>query len=202
MHQPKQKPAWKPALAPLLALLLAGSAVATPPPWAPAHGYRHKYYDRGYYTDDVPVLLPWQRRGHEVPYISGGHCNREKIGALLGGVIGGAAGSQIGGGSGKTVATVAGTVIGYLVGQSIGRRMDALDQQCTGQTLEHMPDRVPVSWRDPDSGVAYTVTPVSTWRNPDGGYCREYTTRASIGGRSEQLYGQACRQPDGSWKRR
>ena len=202
MDQPYRKSAGKFARVPLLALLLAGSAMATPPPWAPAYGYRQKHHDYNYYADTAPVLLPWQRSGYAPPYISGGRCNRDKIGALLGGVIGGAAGSQIGGGSGKTVATVAGTVIGYLVGQSIGRYMDAIDQQCTGQALEYMPDQVPVSWRDPDNGMGYTVTPVNTWRNPDGRYCREYTTRATVGGSSEQLYGQACRQPDGSWQRR
>jgi surface antigen len=202
MHRLYRKATVMAALVPLLALLLTESAMGTPPPWAPAHGYRHKYSDPGYYDGPAPVPLPWLRRGYAAPYINSGRCNREKIGALLGGVIGGAAGSQIGGGTGKTVATVAGTVIGYLVGQSIGRQMDAVDQTCTGQTLEYMPDQVPVSWRDPDSGLDYTVTPVNTWRNPDGRYCREYTTRATIGGRSEQLYGQACRQPDGSWQRR
>ena len=30
--------------------------------------------------------------------------------------------------------------------------------------------------------------------------CREYRTVATIDGRSERLYGTACRQPDGSWR--
>ncbi len=32
------------------------------------------------------------------------------------------------------------------------------------------------------------------------GPCREYYTTARIGGREQQIYGQACRQEDGSWK--
>ena len=32
------------------------------------------------------------------------------------------------------------------------------------------------------------------------GPCREVITTATIAGREQQLYGQACRQPDGSWK--
>ena len=33
-----------------------------------------------------------------------------------------------------------------------------------------------------------------------GRYCREYTTEAVVGGRTKQVYGTACRQPDGSWQ--
>ncbi len=32
------------------------------------------------------------------------------------------------------------------------------------------------------------------------GPCREVITTATIAGREQQLYGQACRQPDGAWK--
>ncbi len=31
-------------------------------------------------------------------------------------------------------------------------------------------------------------------------YCREYYTRATIGGAYQQTYGRACMQPDGSWE--
>lgn len=34
----------------------------------------------------------------------------------------------------------------------------------------------------------------------DGRYCREYTTRANIGGRMQETYGTACMQADGSWE--
>jgi surface antigen len=185
-------------LAAMLVLLLATPAYATPPPWAPAHGYRNKHRD--YY--DYPPILPWHGHGYKNEYLRGGRCDRASLGAVLGGVVGGMAGSQIGKGSGRTAATIAGTVIGILVGRSIGQHMDALDQQCTGQTLEHAPDHATVRWQDPDNGTSYMVTPVRTFRHADGRYCREYTTTAAIGGRSQQLYGQACRQPDGSWVRR
>ncbi len=182
----------------LFVLLLATPALATPPPWAPAHGYRDKYRDH----HDYRPVLPWHRRGYRNDYVIGGRCNREALGAVLGGMLGGIAGSQIGKGSGNTAATIAGTVIGILVGRSIGRHMDDTDQQCTGQILEHAPDRATVRWYNPDSGTGYTVTPVTTWRHQDGRYCREYTTRATVGGQTREVYGQACRQPDGSWVRR
>jgi len=179
----------------LLALAIASPAPADPPPWAPAHGYRNKYPDHY----EQPLLLPWQGRNYASPYIRDGRCDRDTLGAVLGGVVGGVAGSQIGKGSGRTAATIAGTVIGILVGRSIGRSMNASDQQCTGQVLEYAPDQTSVYWRNPDNGTGYSVTPIDTWRNQDGRYCREYRTRAMIGGRSEQVYGRACRQADGSW---
>lgn len=30
-------------------------------------------------------------------------------------------------------------------------------------------------------------------------YCREYQTQAMVGGRLQEVYGQACLQPDGAW---
>ncbi len=187
----------------LLMLVTSGLAPADPPPWAPAYGYRgkHPQYDHdededrggGYY-------LPWLTRGYHSDYVGGGRCYREKLGAVLGGMVGGAVGSQIGDGKGRTVATLSGAIIGILVGQSIGRQMDEVDQNCTGQTLEYAPDHAQVSWRDPESGNFYTVTPVRTWPASGSRYCREYQTDAIIGGRRQQVYGTACRQPDGSWK--
>jgi surface antigen len=44
------------------------------------------------------------------------------------------------------------------------------------------------------------VTPTQTFQTQDGRYCREYTADARIGGRVQQTYGTACRQPDGSWQ--
>ena len=187
-----------------LVLLATGYALADPPPWAPAHGYRSKqqHYDRDEYEyREDRYYLPWLTRGYHSDYVGGGRCYREKLGAVLGGMIGGAAGSHVGHGDSRTVATITGVVIGILVGQSIGRHMDETDQNCTGQTLEYAPDHAPVSWRDPGSGNVYTVTPLATYPAPGSRYCREYQTDAIIGGRRQQMYGTACRQPDGSWQR-
>ena len=34
----------------------------------------------------------------------------------------------------------------------------------------------------------------------DGRYCREYTATAVVGGKTQNTYGTACRQPDGAWQ--
>ena len=50
-----------------------------------------------------------------------------------------------------------------------------------------------------DSGHSGSVTPIRTYQSA-GTYCREYQQTVIIGGKQEQSYGTACRQPDGSWK--
>ncbi|KPK40991.1 MAG: hypothetical protein AMJ69_00270 [Gammaproteobacteria bacterium SG8_47] len=55
------------------------------------------------------------------------------------------------------------------------------------------------TWRNPDTGNGYTVTPTKTYETA-AGPCREYTIDAIIGGSTEKIYGTAGRQADGSWK--
>ena len=174
---------------------------ADPPAWAPAHGYRakekqkykekYKYKaDKGYYE---PVNVP--------PFdIDVGHCNRAVLGSVLGGAAGAAIGSRVGSGDDRTVAIIGGTIIGILVGGTIGRYMDEIDQNCVGQALEHAEDGQSIRWNDPNQGTQYQVTPVKTYQSNTGRYCREYTTSSVIGGRVQETYGTACRQPDGSWQ--
>jgi surface antigen len=55
-----------------------------------------------------------------------------------------------------------------------------------------------IHWHD--SGAAGTVVTTRDGTSSDGRYCREFQQTVSIGGRSEQAYGTACQQPDGSWQ--
>jgi len=70
------------------ALVAPCLALATPPPWAPAHGWRKKH---------DPYYAGYSGRQYEADYgISRGNCNRDEIGAVLGGVAGGVIGAEIG----------------------------------------------------------------------------------------------------------
>ncbi len=53
---------------------------------------------------------------------------------------------------------------------------------------------------DPESGNYGTVTPIRDGSTSSGQYCREYQQTVTVGGRTQQAYGTACRQPDGQWK--
>lgn len=176
---------------------------ADPPPWAPAWGYRAKQkhknkrkfkarYERYDETEYVH-----RTRDYGIYYNT---CDRETVGTIVGGAIGGAAGSQFGKGDGQIAAAVAGTIIGVLVGKSVGRSMDQLDQNCTGQVLERAETNQTVNWQNPDTGARYSVTPTNTYESNDR-FCRDYQTRAVIGGRTETVTGTACREPDGSWRK-
>lgn len=185
------------------ALALGLPAAADPPPWAPAHGYRAKQanshgkkhknkYRQQSYIEDAAYVVPFG--------IAGGHCNREEIGALLGGAAGGYIGSQVAKGDARTATIIGGAILGVLIGGQIGRNMDDADHACVGQAMEYAEEGQTVAWVDPDSGTHYQVRPTSTRKSADGAYCREYQATAEIEGRQQHTYGTACRQPDGTWR--
>lgn len=123
----------------------------------------------------------------------------EPAGMVIGGVLGGVLGSNVGGGRGRTAAIIAGTLAGAAIGGAVGRSMDEVDRMKTATTLETVRTGVTSTWQNPDTGYEYAVTPTRTYETGTGP-CREYTIRAEIGGGTEQVYGTACRQADGSWR--
>ncbi|HWK48147.1 MAG TPA: RT0821/Lpp0805 family surface protein [Stellaceae bacterium] len=130
--------------------------------------------------------------------------NKTTGGALIGAAGGGLLGSQFGKGSGSVATTAIGVVLGGLLGSQIGASLDRADQaalnQSTQQALESAPTGRPIEWRNPDSGHYGEITPTRTYQEPSGTYCREYQQNVVIGGQSQQAFGTACRQPDGSWR--
>ena len=123
----------------------------------------------------------------------------EHVGMGVGGAIGGLLGAQVGGGTGQLAATAAGALIGAYLGGNVGRTMDEVDRNKTHRTLEGNPTGQTTSWRNPDSGNQYDVTPTRTYEE-GGRPCRDYTTEAWIEGRRETVRGTACREPDGTWR--
>lgn len=129
-----------------------------------------------------------------------GRCDHELMGKVLGGIAGAATGSQVGNGKGRIVAVISGTVAGLLIGGNIGKHMDSTDQNCIGQALEQGNAGQPITWDNPSTGGSYEVTPGNAATDSQGRYCREYTTNAKVGGQTQQVFGKACRQLDGSWQ--
>ena len=129
---------------------------------------------------------------------------KQGLGTLLGAVAGAAVGSQIGDGRGNVIATGVGTLIGAAIGNEIGRSLDRADQlamqHATQNSLESAPSGTTSTWHNPDSGNRGTVTPVETYQQSDGTYCREFQQTVTIGGETQEAYGTACRMPDGSWQ--
>jgi surface antigen len=124
---------------------------------------------------------------------------QEQAGMVIGGVLGGVLGQEVGRGSGRIAATIVGTLAGAAIGGAVGRSMDDTDRLKAAYALENVRTGVPSTWQNPDTGAHYSVVPTRTYETP-AGPCREYVIDAMIGGRVEQVYGTACRQPDGSWQ--
>ncbi len=125
--------------------------------------------------------------------------SKQDQGVVIGAVAGGLLGNQVGGGSGRVLATIAGAVIGGAIGGSVGKSMDETDRMKANAAFENVRSGASSTWVNPDTGYEYVVTPNNSYET-DSGPCREYTMDATIGGKTEQVYGTACRQPDGSWQ--
>lgn len=128
---------------------------------------------------------------------------KQAIGALGGAGLGGYAGSTIGSGRGRIVAAAIGAGLGAIAGGYVGKQLDDADKIKAGETcqraLESGRSGQAAQWRNPDSGNYGTITPQPAVQTPQG-YCREFQQTIVVGGKPQQGYGTACRQPDGSWK--
>ncbi len=129
---------------------------------------------------------------------------KEGLGTVLGGVAGAVAGAQLGKGTGRDIAIGVGAVLGALSGGEVGRSLDRADRLAMGRTtqraLETQPSGTTTTWRNPDTGNSGTVTPRPAVQTASGEQCREFQQTVTVGGRTEEAYGTACRQPDGTWK--
>jgi surface antigen len=168
-------------------LPLSRTAYAEPPSHAPAHGWRKKH-------DPYYMGYTGNKWSHDYGVISG-HCDRQAVGAVLGGATGAVIGGAASEGDG--VAILVGAVLGAVVGGAIGREMDRTDRACIGHALELAPENQRVGWTGAN-GVAYSVTPLKGFNN-NGRQCREYVTEFKSGKHKEKVKERACRNPDGTW---
>ena len=148
------------------------------------------------------------------------------FGTGLGAALGGLVGSQIGRGSGNTAATVTGVVLGGLVGNSIGQSYDNAQRGYAYSSYgrryaepavyyggAYEPNYVAPYAPAPQQVVYYAPAPryreiapayvtrgYVGVREDSAPYCREYTQRIVIGNQTQESYGTACLQPDGSWR--
>ena len=128
---------------------------------------------------------------------------KEGIGTLLGGVGGAVAGAQFGSGTGRLVGVAAGSLLGAFLGREAGKSLDKADVAYADQAASRAqvaPIGQQIAWSNPQTGNSGTVVPVRENRDAAGAYCREFQQTVVIAGRSEQAFGTACRQPDGTWK--
>lgn len=167
----------------LSCLLFAGVALADPPNHAPAHGWREKHdpYYAGHtgrkYKEDFGILS--------------GRCNRDAIGAVLGGVGGAVIGGQVAGRDDRVVGMVIGGVLGAVLGHAIGEELDNNDRACMGHALELGKTGVPVVWQHDRHHFRF----IPHGDAPHG--CR-YATLIMDDRKPKEVI--ACPNRDGEWK--
>jgi surface antigen len=174
----------------VLAVTAPRNSYADPPPWAPAHGKRKKGEDYTGYNGKK-----WKRDYGVLE----GRCNREAVGAVLGGIAGGAIGSQVGKEENRQIAIVIGTIAGAAIGAQIGRDLDEADRACIGHALELAGDKKRVTWKGADGRTTYRLTPVRGFEQ-DGAHCREFDLRAASGEHQETKRAKACPAGAGNWR--
>jgi surface antigen len=136
--------------------------------------------------------------------VGGTGISKQQAGTVLGAIGGGIIGSNVGKGKGQTAATIGGALLGAMAGGSIGESLDRADMMylnnSTQGALEGTTTGTVSRWINPDSGNSGTVTPTRTFQNSTGQYCREFSQAIVVGGQTQNAFGTACRQNDGSWK--
>jgi surface antigen len=133
-----------------------------------------------------------------------GQGDKQTGGTLVGAAAGGLLGAQFGSGTGKLVGTALGVLAGAYLGNQVGQSLDNADKAAMKQSTQYSLEATKVGhtskWSNPDSGNSGTITPTNTYQTPAGEYCREYQQTVTVGGKTEEAYGTACRQPDGTWR--
>lgn len=100
----------------LAATLAAPAAVANPPAYAPANGWR---------AQQQPYYTVYDRYGRIAGYDARrGSCNGDGVGAVLGAVGGGLIGGEVAKGDNQMIGILTGAAIGGLLGYQIGRSGD------------------------------------------------------------------------------
>ncbi|MGQ0429742.1 MAG: glycine zipper 2TM domain-containing protein [Gammaproteobacteria bacterium] len=171
--------------------IAAPAALADPPPHAPAHGWRKK--NDPYYVGYTGY------RWHDDYGISGGRCDRERVGTVLGAVVGGAIGASVADRDDRLIAILAGATIGAIIGREIGEDMDRNDHACFGHSLELLEDGRRVRWDGARAGLFWVLTPDRRFER-DGRVCRHFTLIREFNGRAFKKHGSACRFGDGDWR--
>ena len=192
-----------PIILAMAAVIGANPVFADRPDHAPAHGHHKKHHDHDRDDDDREYKKEkkYKKNKHykgktgavyvEDYGISAGRCNRDEIGAVIGGVAGAVIGRQVVDREDRVVGMVVGGVLGAVLGHTIGDRMDDRDRACMGHALELGRPGVPVEWKH--DGRHYHFTP----QGDVSGGCRNAVMTVDGRDRHNVL---ACPTGKGEWR--
>ncbi len=117
--------------------------------------------------------------------------------------FGAAGGALIGQAIGRNKeATLIGMAVGTMLGYIVGNEMDKFDRKELNQAYEFGTSGQTSTWKNPDSGNNYQVTPqpaYTTAAQPNRP-CRQAEILATIDGKTQKTYTTACRNSAGQWE--
>ena len=75
-------------------------------------------------------------------------------------------------------------------------------EKTLGRALEVNLSGTPLTWTNPDGNRRAEITPVRTYQDKAGRFCREYRKDVTTDGLMDSTVGLACRNDGGQWKTR
>ncbi len=96
-----------------------------------------------------------------------------------------------------------GTLFGALLASDVGAGIRGSDVPFARKAIEEAHATragARLEWRNPETGNAGSVTPIREGYAQNGAFCREYHQSLTVSGRTGQVLGISCRQPDGQWR--
>jgi surface antigen len=125
-------------------------------------------------------------------------------GAGAGAIIGGLIGAQFGGGIGTILYTIAGIAAGAAAGYTFGDSLLPSDRvafhENTRRAMANAGNGQVVSWTNPGTGVAGTITPTRSYYAGQGQVCREFRATISAPEGIGHGTGMACKIAGGGWQ--
>jgi surface antigen len=73
-------------------------------------------------------------------------------------------------------------------------------EQSIDKALEKLVSGETLPWRSEQANAAGSVTPVRTFQNHDGRWCREFTVQGEVSGEELQRRAIACRRGEYDWR--
>jgi surface antigen len=125
------------------------------------------------------------------------------VSAVSGAGIGYAVGSQMGGGTGNIIMMVFGGAVGAMGGWAYGGTLMPSDKETfrktTQQAMQHTPNGQVVTWANPETRTAGSITPTGSFIGKGGRHCRNFDATVATQGDIGRGSGVACKGDNGEW---
>lgn len=125
------------------------------------------------------------------------------VSAAGGGAIGYAVGTQFGGGTGNIMMMIFGASVGAMAGWSYGGTLMPSDRETfrktTQQAMQSTPNGQVVTWVNPETRTAGSITPTGSFVGKGGRQCRNFEATVAAKEGIGRGNGVACKEEDGEW---